>query len=550
MSDTTKTEEPILPDTIGPYAILRKLGAGGMGTVYLGKHVDSGLVAAVKVLSASLAREPGVADRFQREIDAMRKLTGPHIVELYESGHDEENDQMFFAMEYIKGETLGDLIKQEKRLTWDKSIDITLQICSALKSAHMTGIIHRDLKPSNLLLGNDGLVKLTDFGVAQVFAAQRLTVTGGVIGTAEYMSPEQAQGKRCTKTSDLYSLGAVLYVMLTGRPPFTGRTSLDIIHKHLTGRFDKPSLYAPDMPRPLEDIVCQLLSKDPEDRYGDAHIVSLRLKEVVKRVELANRDETIARPMESGALMAPTAAAPVRNTHNDGEEETFVDSPASEQTATGQAGSQQSTPRRAGGPGPATIMRDAMQAELARQQEKSPVGAFFDNTWVLVGSLVLLIAGGVLWMEHFGPRADNDDDTTALDSEDNSASGEIDRFIRMAKSLRRSGDTAGELRLLTALRSILAGVRKQEEALHEIDLRIAVLENLRVNQSNEFSLARETLRRAEAVLADGQTTRARELLHSLLVLYGNDPGASEVSKAARELLDELTESPPDSNSSE
>ena len=265
--------EPTLPDRIGPYKVLRKVGSGGMGTVYLGRHVDTDLEAAVKVLPSSLAREPGTVDRFEREIDAMRKLTGPHIVRLFESGHDEATDQMFFAMEYVAGETLVDCIRANRRLPWEQSVDIALQICSALKAAHATGVVHRDLKPSNLLIGNDGIVKLTDFGVAQVFAAQRLTATGGIIGTAEYMSPEQAQGRRCTRASDLYSLGAVLYVMLTGRPPFTGRNAVEIIQKHSTARFDRPTLYSPDIPKILEDVVCNLLEKKPEDRYSDAHVV-------------------------------------------------------------------------------------------------------------------------------------------------------------------------------------------------------------------------------------------------------------------------------------
>ncbi len=196
MSDSeqpTRIDSP-LPARIGDYDVRRKLGAGGMGTVYLGQHRSSGELAAIKVLSASLAREPGVVDRFQREIEVVGKLKSRHIVSLLGSGEDSETGQLYFAMDYVEGQTLTELLLAEKRLSWEETVDIALQICTGLKSAHVAGVIHRDLKPSNLLIGSDGLVRLTDFGVAQLFATQRLTVTGGIIGTAEYMSPEQAEG--------------------------------------------------------------------------------------------------------------------------------------------------------------------------------------------------------------------------------------------------------------------------------------------------------------------------------------------------------------------
>ncbi|MCL4129981.1 UNVERIFIED_CONTAM: hypothetical protein GTU68_042114, partial [Idotea baltica] len=189
-----------------------------MGTVYLGRHTETDRLVAVKVLPASMAREEGFIARFNREIAAMQKMQSSHIVELYESG--EDNGTYYYAMEYVPGETLTERLHRDKRIPWRESIEIGVQICKALKAAHNTGIVHRDLKPSNLLLDPEGNVKLTDFGIAQVFASSKLTVTGGVLGTAEYMSPEQAQGTRANKQSDIYSLGAVLYVMLTGRPPF------------------------------------------------------------------------------------------------------------------------------------------------------------------------------------------------------------------------------------------------------------------------------------------------------------------------------------------
>lgn len=191
------------PPRVGPYLVDRRLGAGGMGTVYLAHHEETGMQAAVKVLAPSLSREEGLVARFVREIDALRKLKNPHVVELFDQGVD--GDMHYYAMEYVEGETLTARLRREKRIPWRDVVELSIQICVALKAAHDAGIIHRDLKPSNLLLAPDGQIKLTDFGVAQVFAGSKLTVTGGIIGTAEYMSPEQGQGKRITAQRSLFA---------------------------------------------------------------------------------------------------------------------------------------------------------------------------------------------------------------------------------------------------------------------------------------------------------------------------------------------------------
>lgn len=538
-------DEVELPDRIGPYEILRKIGSGGMGTVYLGRHVDTQLEAAVKVLPSSLAREPGTVDRFEREIDAMRKLAGPHIVELFESGHDEPTDQMWFAMEYVEGDTLTDCIRANRRLPWEQSVDIAIQICSALKTAHATGVVHRDLKPSNLLIGDDGVVKLTDFGVAQVFAAQRLTVTGGIIGTAEYMSPEQAQGRRCTRTSDLYSLGAVLYVMLTGRPPFTGKNAVEIIQKHSTAMFDRPSLYAPDIPKILEDVVCQLLEKAPDDRYSDAHVVSLRLKEVVKRVEFASKDETIARPIESDGLMSATATAPSRGNYRGSEEETFASGLLESGT---REASEQFGDARYDGPGSATMMRDAFRAEMAREQEKSPVAALFDNTWFLILCLGLLIGGGFLWMNGVQQGSSSDDGSEFV-TEPSGAFGEVARFIRLAKSYRRNGDTPREERVLRALRAVIVHDESYGDAVSEIDTRLKFLDKRRELHRGKAGLPEQTIQRAETLISEGRIDDALAMLDGLVVLYQDDDEASEHVRKADELRQRIADATPpvDSN---
>ncbi|HET6424226.1 MAG TPA: protein kinase [Planctomycetaceae bacterium] len=340
-------------ETLGPYQLLEEIGAGGMGTVYLAKHRETQDLAAIKVLPPQLAREEGFVMRFTREAEMLRTLTNPHVVRLLDSGVDDET--YYFVMEYVDGETLAYRLRRDHRLPWKEAFEIAVQLCSALKAAHDAGIIHRDLKPSNVLLSKTGDVKLTDFGVAQLFASERLTITGGVIGTAEYMSPEQAQGQRATKRSDLYSLGVLLYAMLTGRPPFTGQTAMDVMHKQRFAQFDLPSSYVPDLPPTVDDAVKELLEKSPDKRPADAFVASRRLQDVLRRAGLGTvGDDTVA---------APLAKPSVRNE----------------------------------GPGAGTFMRDLVRAEIVRSHAPTAWQQLFNNTVVL---LVMLAGLGlfVWWM--------------------------------------------------------------------------------------------------------------------------------------------------------
>src|SRR6059058_6081342 len=173
-------------------------------------------------------------------------------------------------MEYVEGQSLEEILLEQGRLGWKEVLDIALQICPALKHVHDHGIIHRDIKPPNILITPDGVVKLTDFGIAKVFASTHLTATGGIVGTAEFLSPEQAAGKIVGRRSDLYCFGCVLYALLTGRPPFGGKTYVELLHKHRYGQFDRPQKVVPEIPYEIDEIVCQLLEKDPEKRPHDA----------------------------------------------------------------------------------------------------------------------------------------------------------------------------------------------------------------------------------------------------------------------------------------
>ncbi|QDT35513.1 serine/threonine protein kinase [Thalassoglobus polymorphus] len=532
-----------LPATIGPYFIERKLGSGGMGTVYLGRHQETDEFAAVKLLPASMAREAGFVARFDREIAAMKQLTNPHIVELYENG--EDLGSYFYTMEFVDGETLADRLEREGRIPWREVIDYSVQVCSALKAAHNAGIIHRDLKPSNLLIGKDGTIKLTDFGVAQVFASGKLTVTGGILGTAEYMSPEQAQGKRATKQSDLYSLGAVMYVMLTGRPPFTGKTALDIIQKHRFSQFDSVKRLVPEVPFWLDEVVCQCLSKKQEDRYPDAYVLSLRLKEIPKKVDLKEQQESeyseLVGTAETMADVAPGASL--------GDE--------------------------VGG----TLVRDLFRAQMDAEKPDSKLHRLLDNTWVLVGVLLLTCGlvyvlfrintpsqeqlfqrgedlmdrpAGLAWeaakKDYFLPLIEADRErwepevTPYLDQieiyelrktlfgkatkQQPAPKSEAEAIILQAMELRRQGRLAEARSKLMAFYELL-GSSEEDQNLSALLIQM-ISEITNEMPPDRLDYVRAALERADTFLQEGQVERAIAIWFSIKKLYDSDPDAVEL----------------------
>ncbi len=532
-----------LPATIGPYFIERKLGSGGMGTVYLGRHRETDEFAAVKLLPASMAREAGFVARFDREIAAMKQLTNPHIVELYENG--EDLGSYFYTMEFVDGETLADRLEREGRLPWREVIDYAVQVCSALKAAHNAGIIHRDLKPSNLLIGKDGTIKLTDFGVAQVFASGKLTVTGGILGTAEYMSPEQAQGKRATKQSDLYSLGAVMYVMLTGRPPFTGKTALDIIQKHRFSQFDSVKRLVPEVPFWLDEVVCQCLSKKQEDRYPDAYVLSLRLKEIPKKVDLKEQQES-----EYSELV--------------GTAETMAD------VAPGASLSDE-----VGG----TLVRDLFRAQMDAEKPDSKLHRLLDNTWILVGVLLLTCGlvyvlfrintpsqeqlfqrgedlmdrpAGLAWeaakKDYFLPLIEADRErwepevTPYLEQieiyelrktlfgkatkQQPAPKSEAEAIILQAMELRRQGRLAEARSKLMAFYELL-GSSEEDQNLSALLIQM-ISEITNEMPPDRLDYVRSALERADTFIEEGQVERAIAIWFSIKKLYDSDPDAVEL----------------------
>ena len=260
----------MIGDRLGKWAIFKELGRGGMGRVYLAQEELTGKHAALKILAAELAQEVGFLHRFQREIETLSQARPSQYCTLLRIGLRER--PLLLRDGICRGPEPGTASrKARQRFPWQDVLNIAMQVAPALRHVHDHGIIHRDIKPSNLILNTAGDIKLTDFGIAKVFASNHLTATGGIVGTAEFLSPEQAAGKLVGKRSDLYCLGCVLYMLLTGRTPFTGNSYVELLHKHRYGQFDRPLKFVPDLPVEIDEMVCQLLEKDPDKRPRDAH---------------------------------------------------------------------------------------------------------------------------------------------------------------------------------------------------------------------------------------------------------------------------------------
>jgi eukaryotic-like serine/threonine-protein kinase len=534
---------PMIGAKLGSWVLEKELGRGGMGQVYLARQepppADGPRRAAVKVLAAELAVEPGFLLRFRREIDVLRQLDHPHIVRFLESGA--QDGRFYFVMEYVDGPTFQELLEEQGRLPWPEVLDLALQIAPALKHAHDRGIVHRDVKPANLMRVQNGpetpgTVKLTDFGIAALFASEHLTVTGGVVGTAEYLSPEQAAGKPVTRRSDLYSLGVVLYTLLTGQTPFSGAI-LDLLQKHRFGQFDRPRRIVPDVPHDLDDVVCQLLEKEPARRPADGAVLYRRLERIRRKLE---RQTEAQAEGKSGVPSTQIIAGLARE-------------------------------------GPATLMSRLMRSELDRQIHGGPLRRFFNRPLVLL-ILFLATAGLLAWglwpLDAEGlfqrgaalMRSENPDDwykawhdyLTPLEEKfpDHAHRSEVEGFRRLYEDyqaereaelqaqrggplsearwffyqglrLRRGGDEAGAQRvwkgLIEGYGQVPAArpwVRRAERGLAGRDEPDSSLDGLR-----------EALKRAQRLRDEGRAEEADAIRRALEDLYRDDP-------AGRKLLGE------------
>ncbi len=293
------------------YEMHRRLARGGMSDVYLARDLLLDRPVAVKVLFAEYAKDPTFVERFRREAQAAANLNHPNVVAVYDWG--QQSGTYFIVMEYVEGRSLSEIVRTEGPLHPRRAAEITADVAAALGFAHRNGVVHRDIKPGNILISPSGQVKVADFGIAQAIAGgteANLTQAGAVMGTATYFSPEQAQGRPVDPRSDLYSLGCVLYEMLTTRPPFTGDTPVAIAYKHVQEPAPLPSASGVAVPPALEAIVAQLMAKDPAQRYASAEDLRADLRNYLEGLPVsALRSQAALAAGLAGAVAGAGVAA-------------------------------------------------------------------------------------------------------------------------------------------------------------------------------------------------------------------------------------------------
>ena len=250
------------------YEILEVLGEGGMAFVYKAMDTQLERFVAIKTLKPNYVNQETFVERFRREAKTAANLNHPNIVQIFDWGIEEEP---FFVMEYIEGNTLTSIIAKNRTISLSDVLFIGAQVASGLQAAHQKGLVHRDIKPGNIMITPDGKVKVTDFGIVSLQNEESdITKTGSILGTASYISPEQAQGKPVSIESDLYSLGTVLYELIAGKPPFSGESPISTATKHLTDKPEKLSNFRKDIPKGVENAVLKLLEKSTFDRFKSA----------------------------------------------------------------------------------------------------------------------------------------------------------------------------------------------------------------------------------------------------------------------------------------
>ena len=293
----------------GRYEVGGLLGRGGMAEVFHGVDVRLGRDVAVKVLRPDLARDPAFQARFRREAQAAASLNAPSIVSVYDTGQDAAGVP-YIVMEHVDGRTLREVLQEEGRLLPTRALEVAADICSALDAAHAAGIVHRDIKPANVMLTRTGQVKVMDFGIARAAAdaSSAMTQTAAIVGTAAYLSPEQARGEHVDGRSDLYSTGCLLYELITGAPPFTGDSPVAVAYQHVREEPSPPSTYDETLPPAVDAVVLTAMAKLPVHRYQSAQLMREDL------LRAAAGEPVRATPvLEPVVLLAPaTVTTPVR----------------------------------------------------------------------------------------------------------------------------------------------------------------------------------------------------------------------------------------------
>ncbi|MCW2498043.1 Stk1 family PASTA domain-containing Ser/Thr kinase [Jatrophihabitans sp.] len=348
----------------GRYELGELIGYGGMAEVHRGRDIRLGRDVAIKVLRPDLARDPSFLNRFRREAQSAAGLNHPSIVSVYDTGEDitpEGATQPFIVMEYVEGRTLRDILKAEGRLPARRAMEITADVCGALEFSHRNGLIHRDIKPANVMITNAGAVKVMDFGIARTLAddASTVTQTANVIGTAQYLSPEQARGETVDARSDVYSTGCLLYELVTGVPPFQGDSPVAVAYQHVRENAPTPSSRVPDLPRVLDSIVMKALAKNMLNRYQSAG-------EMRGDLQRAMADQ----PVVAESVMT------------DAERTSFI--------------------ARTPAPGPVALQHGGPEPEYEEPERRTGL------IWAaIVVALLLVIGGGILAIHYIGNNSDS-----------------------------------------------------------------------------------------------------------------------------------------------
>ncbi len=292
---------------LGNFEIIDEIGRGGMGVVYRARQTSLDRIVALKVLPPEFGADETSAERFEREALSMARLSHPNIVDVIEVG--EQDGIRYFAMQYIDGESLEDLIRREGALTPERAANIASQIAEAIHHAHEQGVIHRDIKPGNILLASNGRAVVTDFGIAKAADGTSLTRTGASIGTPDYMAPEVLRGNPIDGRADVYSLGVLLFQMVTGRVPFVATTPFEVANRHLSEQPPRPSAISGHCPEWLETIILRALAKEPADRFQSAQEMASALQSETPTTPVTREFEP-----ESVPPVSPTHTTPTQET--------------------------------------------------------------------------------------------------------------------------------------------------------------------------------------------------------------------------------------------
>lgn len=490
---------------LGPYNIVEVVGRGGMGSVFAATHDDTGESAAIKVLSPAMAADETFRERFIAEIESLKTLNHPNIVTLH--GYGESEGHIYYAMELVEGTNLEQELQRGRRFTWREVTEFGINMSRALKHAHDHGVIHRDLKPANLLLDRkDDQIKLTDFGIAKLFGATSQTFGGSVMGTADYMAPEQAAGEATTPRCDLYSLGCVMYALLAGTPPFKGKSIAEVVHKV---RYEQPpplTNFTSDVPVDLQQIIEELLEKDPDDRIRTALSLTHRLRAIQQALSISTTDKDEFSSDASDGVSPHSKTNRIVNPPPDIAERPTVFLPGNDDP-----GKATTKPR--------TVKKKKkldhftrVELQQARASEPSRANEFSSAVPLLL--LVLTVLGGLMggiWYstQPLAPDQLHARISSASLAEDDSrllsSSKDIDRFIEKfpkdarVESIRSLQDRIAILKLQKNLES-RARRRKETGKLSPIE--VHVLEAIRAYRKGNLQDAIETLEGTRMMYGD------------------------------------------------